>query len=123
MDWFDLNLNGSELDKQIENHPLSVFTKLYADDKNNRVYKECLENEIETAINQLSKETNIEMIMFFKNILDKCDMDEKELNQMLESYTSHYSNEGIEEFKMKIYVTRKIINGVYDKMKQENNND
>ena len=86
MDWFDLNLNGSELDKQIENHPLSVFTKLYADDKNNKVYKECLENEIETAINQLSKETNIEMIEFFKNILEKCDMDEKELNQMLESF-------------------------------------
>ena len=125
MDWNDFNLNFGGLNEEMENHPLNVFTKLYAEDKRNKVYKDCLENEIENAIDQLAKSVDSEMICFFKQIMDCCDLNENELMKLSGLSGSNFGeNIDVEEMQVKIYVTKKIVNGVYERIKnQEHKND
>ena len=90
----------------IENHPLNVFAKLYSEDKKNKVYKECLENEIQNAVDSLTASVDDDTIFFLKTMLDLYSMEDEELNNISEEIAN-------DEIKMKMYVTKKIINEVY----------
>lgn len=90
----------------IENHPLNIFTRLYAEDKKNKVYKDCLENEINEAIVNLSENIDDDTIKFLKTVLDCYSITDDELECLDESIVK-------DELKMKMYVTKKIILNVY----------
>ena len=96
----------------IANHPLNVFTKLYSEDTNNKVYKECLENEIQTAIDELTKHIDNDTLMFLKKMLDEIDLTEQELEYISDDNLRH-------EYQTHIYVTKKIISGVYNNKKTD----
>ena len=108
----DMDFNFGIDGDLIANHPLNVFTKLYSEDTNNKVYKECLENEIQTAIDELTKHIDDDTLMFLKTILDGMDLTEQELKYISDDDLRH-------EYQTRIYVTKKIISGVCNNKKTD----
>ena len=111
MDFFNFN---EDMFNTIENHPLCIFTKLYAEDKSNKVYKECLENEIKLAIQTMVDNVDKETILTLKMFYDMCHINENNLDECCELD---------EETKVQITVTNRIVNEVYNKLCNVEKND
>lgn len=103
-----INLNSDEILEMVKNHPLNIFIKLHAENKENKVYKNCLENEINNAIKCLSKEADDETIIFLKNMYDCCALNEQEISLFCKEAS-------YEELNVKLYAMKKIIDNVYSK--------
>jgi hypothetical protein len=108
-----MDMNFEINDGLIENHPLNVFAKLYSEDKKNKVYKECLENEIKNAIESLVDTLDNETIIFLKSMFDLYSIENEELNNI--NGLDDEFNHTMDEIKIRIYVSKKIINEVYKK--------
>ena len=91
----------------IENHPLNVFTRLHAESPSNKVYKECLENEIDNAVKVLTEEIDDSILVFLKSIVEQCSLTDEDLKWIDEQEIK-------DEIKIQQYVVNKIILRVYN---------
>ena len=81
-------MDDDEMEKMIATHPLTVFAKLVADNPENKVYQQCLDNEIRTAAESLSEHVPVEQLEIIEHILSVLPdgmlrTENNELNEML----------------------------------------
>ena len=58
-----------DLNRMIDTHPLTVFSKLLAENPENKVYRQCLDSEVKTAAESLSEHLSAEQIEVFDRIV------------------------------------------------------
>ena len=63
-------MDDNEIEKMLESHPLTVFSKLVSDDPNNKVFKKCLDNEIESAAKQLAENVGEDQLVVIEHIIN-----------------------------------------------------
>ena len=51
-------MDDNEMKRLIETHPLTVFSKLVADNPDSKVYRQCLDNEIRNVAESLLLKSN-----------------------------------------------------------------
>ena len=81
-------MDDNEIEKMIATHPLTVFSKLVADNPDNKVYQKCLDNEVHNAAESLSERVAVEQLEMIESILSYLPngvfkTDDEELNDML----------------------------------------
>ena len=103
---FDFNNN------ELENYPLNIFTKLYAENKNNKVYEQCLQEEVKKVIDDLSKDMNISDVMALKCLIDLNKKAVEENNVELD-----------EVLAVRMKVMKQIIDTVYENLEKGGTND
>lgn len=62
-------MGDEEMNRMLETHPLTVFSKLAYGDPGNKVYQKCLENEILEAARSLSENLSDDRIRFVERII------------------------------------------------------
>ena len=81
-------MDDNEMKRLIETHPLTVFSKLVADNPDSKVYRQCLDNEIRNVAESLSECVAVEHLEMIEHILSCIPngvfhTDDDELNDML----------------------------------------
>ena len=81
-------MDDNELEKMVATHPLTVFSKLVADNPDNKVYQQCLDSEVHNVAELLSECVNVEQLEMLEYILScipdgVVKTDNKEFNDML----------------------------------------
>lgn len=81
-------MDDNELEKMVATHPLTVFSKLVADNPGNKVYQQCLDNEVHNAAESLAEYVAVEQLEMLEYILScipdgVVKTDNKEFNDML----------------------------------------
>ncbi len=80
-------MDDNEMEKMLATHPLTIFSKLVAEEPNNKVYQQCLEGEIHNAAESLAEHVGIEQLEFIEHVLSAipdCDIrtENEELNEV-----------------------------------------
>ena len=81
-------MDDNELEKMVATHPLTVFSKLVADNPGNKVYQTCLDNEVHNAAESLAEYVAVEQLEMIECIMSNLPdgvvkTDNKEFNDML----------------------------------------
>ena len=81
-------MDDSELEKMVATHPLTVFSRLVADNPENKVYQKCLDNEVHNAAESLSECVAVEQLEMIECILSNIPngvvkTDDDEFSEML----------------------------------------
>ena len=81
-------MDDNEIEKMVATHPLTVFSKLVADNPDSKVYRQCLDNEIRNVAESLSECVAVEHLEMIERILSCIPngvfhTDDDELNDML----------------------------------------
>lgn len=95
-------------DGEKENHPFSVFLRLYSENPNNKVYKNCLENEIDNVVQTLNDKIDNSILFFLKEMIDSCFVSDEELDLVVTEKKLK------DEIKIQQYAITEIIRRVYE---------
>lgn len=100
-------MNDGDMDNLLERHPLTVFSRLAYDEPDNKVYRQCLENEIQNAAESLSDSIGDAQIVFIEHMLDA-------LPAMRERKppSDDEEREMLKDIEMKVDVIRRIMNAI-----------
>lgn len=81
-------MDDNEIEKMVATHPLTVFSKLVADNPDNKVYQKCLDNEVHNAAESLAEYVAVEQLEMIECIMSNLPdgvvkTDDEKLNDML----------------------------------------
>ena len=100
------NLN----DENMENCPLNIFINLYAENKENKLYEQMLKDETKNVTEALKNELSIEEVIVLKSLIDASNniINEQEVEEVL---------------KVRVQVTKQILDAVYENKIKEESHD
>ena len=63
-------MDNDDIERMLNLHPLTVFSKLASENPTSKLYQKCLQNEIDTAAETLGDNLRDEQLMFLEHLID-----------------------------------------------------